>query len=371
VKDPRGFLAFVPTPLEPQLRLEPALVSRIAEANGALGELSGMARMLPNPGLLTGSFLRQEAVYSSRIEGTRASLTDLLFFEADTTRELAGTDVKEVGNFVLALEHGLARSKDLPVSLRLLREIHAKLMRGVRGESQAPGEFRRTQNWIGRPGCTLTDAVYVPPPVEEMHRCLDSLEKYLHRASDLPYLVRLAFVHYQFEAIHPFLDGNGRIGRLLISLLLVSEGLLPQPYLALSSYLESNRDEYYRLLLNVSREAAWEEWIAFFLEGVRVQSRDAAATAERLLSMREAWRARLLEQRAAGMALALVDELFTRPSITNGWIVKRLRITPRAAQANIDKLAAMGFLKEITGKQRGRVYLALDIIKAIEGGRGE
>ncbi len=254
---PQGYWAFVPNPLPPSVNLTWDLVGKISEADRALSELAGVARTLPNPHLLIGPFIRREAVLSSRIEGTQASLSDLFFFEASGTIDPQTPDVREVSNYVKALEHGLARLKKLPVSLRLIREMHEQLMGGARGDHLTPGEFRRSQNWIGPPGCTLMDAVYVPPPEDEMTEALDHLEKYLHSASSLPPLVRLALIHYQFEAIHPFLDGNGRIGRLLLTLLLCAEGLLPHPLLYLSAYFERHRQEYYRLLLAVSQSGHW------------------------------------------------------------------------------------------------------------------
>ena len=229
-----------------------------------MSELAGAARTLPNPHLLIGPFIRREAVLSGRIEGTQASLSDLFFFEASGAADPAVPDVREVSNYVKALEHGLARLDALPISLRLIREIHAKLMEGVRGEHLTPGEFRRSQNWIGAPGCTLMEAIFVPPPEEEMMECLGELEKYLHEPSALLPLVRLALVHYQFETIRPFLDGNGRIGRLLITLLLCAEGLLSEPLLYLSAYFERHRQDYYRCLLDVSHAGQWSHWISFF-----------------------------------------------------------------------------------------------------------
>jgi Fic family protein len=220
---PQGYTAFVPNPLPPAIELKQHLAD-LSRADRLVGELRGVARNLPNPHLLIGPFMRREAVLSSRIEGTQASLSDLFFFEASGGQNAEIADVREVANYVRALEFGLKRMEKLPLSLRLIREMHAELMHGVRGEHMTPGEFRRSQNWIGPPGCTLTEAVFVPPPVEEMVTALDAFEKYLHADSTLPPLVRLALIHYQFEAIHPFLDGNGRIGRLLITLLLWSPG---------------------------------------------------------------------------------------------------------------------------------------------------
>ena len=285
IKTLQGYWAFVPDPLPPPLSLSWELAGKISEADRALSELAGVARTLPNPHLLIAPFIRREAVLSSRIEGTQASLSDLFFFEASGTIPSQVPDVQEVLNYVKALEYGLERLKDLPISLRLFREVHERLIDGVRGEHLTPGEFRHSQNWIGPPGCTLMDAVFVPPPELEMLEALSDLEKYLHTPSPLPLLIRLALFHYQFEAIHPFLDGNGRIGRLLLTFLLCAEGLLPQPLLYLSAYFERNRKLYYHLLLSVSHSGKWTDWIVFFLNGVAEQSRDAIKRSHQLMDL--------------------------------------------------------------------------------------
>ena len=257
-----GYWAFVPNPLPPKLEWDNALVSLISKADIAVGTLSGLGETLPNPHLLIYPFIRREAVLSSRIEGTRSSLSDLLLFEA--TKIEKQRDVKEVQNYVHAMEYGLKRLNELPLSLRFIRELHSILMEGVRGEQATPGEFRQSQNWIGPPGCTLDEAIFIPPPVPQMQECLNQLEDFLHTEKDLPLLVRLALVHYQFEAVHPFLDGNGRIGRLLITLFLCQRKVLTKPLLYLSAFFERHRQDYYDLLLKVSREAGWREWIEFF-----------------------------------------------------------------------------------------------------------
>jgi Fic family protein len=366
IKTSRDYWAFVPNPLPPSLEISWELAARISEADRALSELAGAARTLPNPHLLIGPFIRREAVLSSRIEGTQASLSDLFFFEASGAADPAVPDVREVSNYVKALEHGLARLDALPISLRLIREIHAKLMEGVRGEHLTPGEFRRSQNWIGAPGCTLMEAIFVPPPEEEMMECLGELEKYLHEPSALPPLVRLALVHYQFETIHPFLDGNGRIGRLLITLLLCAEGLLSEPLLYLSAYFERHRQDYYRSLLDVSRAGQWSHWISFFLRGVAEQSRDALHRSTRLRDLREAYRQKLQATRASGVLLQMTDELFANPAMTIAYAAKRLNITQRAASLNVDKLVKAGIVQEVTGQQRYRVYVATEIINISE-----
>jgi len=365
-KTPQDYWAYIPNPLPPRLDLAWKLVMQNSEADRALGELEGVARTLPNPHLLIGPFVRREAVLSSRIEGTQASLSDLFLFEASKEKKPQPPDVREVANYVMALEFGLARLKELPISLRLIAEIHEKLMSGVRGEHMTPGEYRRSQNWIGPPGCTLMEATFVPPPVEEMKQALDRFEKYLHEPSELPPLIRLAIVHYQFEAIHPFLDGNGRVGRLLLTFLLCAEGLLSQPLLYLSAFFEHHRQEYYRLLLGVSQSGIWNEWVSFFLRGVSEQSRDALKRSNRLLDLRQEYREKLQSARASALLLQLVDELFSYPAITVASAAGRLNITPRAAQLNIDKLVRADILREATGRQRNRIFIAPDVVRIIE-----
>jgi len=366
IKTAQDYWAFVPKPLPPALEIDWDLANTLSEADRSLSELSGVARTLPNPHLLIAPFVRREAVLSSRIEGTQAGFSDLLFFEAAPSAKPPIEDVKEVANYVSALEHGLARLKDLPVSLRLLREMHERLMHGVRGDSMTPGEFRRSQNWIGPPGCTLADAAFVPPPVAEMTQALSDFEKYLHEPPVLPPLVRLALIHYQFEAIHPFLDGNGRIGRLLITLLLCVEGLLPQPLLYLSAFFERHRQEYYRLLMAVSQSGSWTPWIVYFLRGIAEQSSDAVKRANLLLSLRQRYREKMQSARSSALLLQMVDDLFSTPALDVSGASKRLNVTPRAAQLNVDKLIKSGILKEATGRRRNRIFVAAEIIDIIE-----
>lgn len=362
IRTDQGYFAFVPSPLEPEIRLDIELVGTLSAADRAVSELAGIARTLPNPHLLIRPFLRREAVLSSRIEGTQASLSDLLFFEAASLRENEVPDVREVANYVRALDHGLARLNELPLSLRLIREMHERLLAGVRGGEQTPGEFRRSQNWIGPPGSNLVDATFVPPPVSEMEHALYSLEQYIHLQSRLPSLIRLALIHYQFEAIHPFLDGNGRIGRLMVTLLLCTEGVLPQPLLYLSAFFERHRNDYYDHLLAVSQRGQWTNWIKFFLRAVTVQSRDAIERSDRLLTLWQAYRERLQAARASALLLQLVDNLFQLPVTTNALAVEQLSVTPRSAQLNIEKLVEAGVLRETTGNRRNRVYVADEII---------
>ncbi len=313
---------------------------------------------------------------SSRIEGTETDLADLYGYEAGQLSlpgirpPKAATDAREVFNYVQALKEGLARLETLPVSLRLIREAHAKLMEGVRGEYATPGEFRRSQNWIGPPGCQLKDASYVPPPVPEMLEALDAFERYLHAEDGLPPLLRLACIHYQFEAIHPFIDGNGRIGRLLIPLLMVSWGLLPHPLLYLSVFFERRRDEYYRLLMAVSTRGAWKEWTGFFLQGVAVQARDAVARAKRLQDLQAKWREALQQGRASALALKLADALFESPVLTIPKAGELLAISYQGAAKLVAKLEEIGAVSLIEPKARGKVFVASDILDII-GASGE
>ncbi len=314
LRTPKGYWAFIPNPLPPTIEWSTSLISALGEAERNLGRLASLADTLPSLHILVRPFIRREAVLSSRIEGTRSSLVDLYHYESAHLSFFEDTsDVREVHNYVRTLDYGLERSKTLPVSLRLIREMHGVLMEGVRGEHLTPGEFRRSQNWIGPPGSTIESATIVPPPVDEMHQELDAFEKFIYAPSDIPQLVRAGLIHYQFEAIHPFLDGNGRMGRLLVNLLLIEWGLISQPLLYLSAFFEAHRLDYYDRLLAVSRHGEWENWLLFFLKGISSQSSDAITRIERLGRLRAAYRERLRTERAAGRLLQTLDVLFERP----------------------------------------------------------
>lgn len=369
----KDYWAYYPHPLPPDIDWTPDLILTLSEATAALGELKGSGRTLANPHLLIAPFIRREAVLSSRIEGTQASLSDLYTYEAmqlpmfDVPSN-ADLDVKEIHNYVRALEYGLERMKTLPLSLRLIREVHQQLMAGVRGEHQTPGEFRRSQNWIGEPGCRLVEASYVPPPPDAMQQALRDLETYLHTTPTLPALVRLGLIHYQFEAIHPFLDGNGRIGRLLIVLLLCAWDLLPQPLLYLSAYFQRHREAYYAHLMAVSQHGDWAGWLRFFLQGVLVQSQDAIARSHRLLDLRERYRQHLQNRRAAARLLQVTDYLFIRPIFTvNGLSAALPDLDYQAGARYIRMLEEEGILRETTGQSRNRVYQADEVLEAIVG----
>ena len=272
VQCPSGYRAYIPSPLPPPIAWDEELVAALSRADQAIGRLAGEGRRLPNPHLFIRPFLRREAVLSSRIEGTQTTLGELFAAQAGARVEQSSADLREVANYVVALEFGIQRLNTLPLSLRLVRELHEKLMRGVWGDTATPGEFRRSQNWIGPPGCVLNNATYIPPPPEELMACLGEWENFLHDDT-LPPLIHAALAHSQFEAIHPFLDGNGRVGRLLITLLFVARGVLPAPLLYLSAYLEATREEYYAHLLAITQNGQWEEWLTYFLRGVATSGR--------------------------------------------------------------------------------------------------
>jgi Fic family protein len=294
-------------------------------------------------------------------------LSDLFFFEAADEKQKE-SDVQEVINYVKALNYGIERLNDLPLSVRLLCEIHEKLMSGVRGNESrlTPGEVRRSQNWIGKAGSSLLEATYIPPPAEEMKNCLGELEKYFHAESHLPPLVRLALIHYQFEAIHPFLDGNGRIGRLLITLLLIKEQLLPQPILYLSAFFERNRERYYELLLAVSQKGVWQEWIEYFLQGVAEESKDAVIRANSVIDLWTTYRQKLQNERHSVSTLTLLDEIVKTPVMTYTKARNILGVTNRAARQNVDKLVEIGLLKEVTDRERYKIFVATEIISILE-----
>jgi len=367
IQTERGHLAFIPAALPPEIEWSPQLITLLSEAERALAHLAAAGEAFPPTMISVKPFVRQEAVSSSRIEGTHTSLRELYIFEAEQLSFTESTDAEEVQNYVKALEDGLERIETLPVSLRLIRELHEKLMKGVRGDFWTPGEFRRSQNWIGAAGSTLENARYVPPPVDEMHTCLHALEDFIYAPSDLPDLVRLGLIHYQFEAIHPFLDGNGRIGRLLVSLLLFEWGLLPQPFLYLSAYIETYRSEYYRHLLNVSLYGKWEDWLTFFLAGIKEQATSARERVRALARLQEIYRKRLQSERTFENLMQLVDFMLGQPILTVRQIEAGLGLKNYlSAQRLIEKLESLGMLREITGQARNRIYQADQILQTID-----
>lgn len=365
-KDPTGFWAFHPAPLPRRLDLPQETVTLLDEATGAVHRLGGVGRLIPNPHLLIVPHLRLEAVLSSRIEGTKTDVGQLLLFEAGQTPPPdEADDTREVQNYVIAMEHGLDRVRNgFPISVRLLREMHELLLTGVRGQHRRPGELRSSPVWIG--GATLDDAVFVPPPPEEMVVALSDLERFLHER-DLPLLVQLALAHYQFEAIHPFLDGNGRIGRLLIPLMLVLRDALPQPLLYLSAYFEQHRSEYYDHLLITSQQGSLVPWLTFFLRGVRDQARDAEERTVRLVELQHQLRNELLDEGRPNSVIRLAEHLFSTPVTTAARAETALGVTRPTAQGAITTLVERGDLIEVTGRQRHRIYQAPRIFDAVYG----
>lgn len=366
MKTLRGYWAFIPNPLPPNINYDKKLTPLLSEADRLLGELSGTGRLLPNPYLLIAPYIRREAVSSSRIEGTQASLNDLFFFEAEEQAKPKIPDVREVRNYVRAMEYGIDRLKKLPVSVRLVREIHRILMEGVRGEHATPGEIRRTQNWIGPPGCSLHESTYVPPPVDEMKEALSDWEKYLHSNSKEPPLIQCALMHYQFEAIHPFLDGNGRIGRLLITFLLRERGCLTQPLLYLSAFFDRLRNEYYSRLLAVSQKGDWHGWITFFLRGVVNQSKDAITDAQKILDLHSEYRGMLRKtKKIPESAHRLIDEIFSNPVISISGLSKRWNMPFNSVKTGVLRLVKIGILRETTDRKRNRLFIAPKLIKLL------
>lgn len=337
--------------------MDSELTRLLSEADHALGRLDGVTSILPNPDLFVSMYVRHEAVLSSQIEGTQSTLEDVLQFEIDAKGQEHPKDVEEVVNYVRSMNHGLKRLDALPLSLRLIREIHAKLMQGVRGANRTPGEFRRSQNWIGPANCTLATATFVPPPVHEMQSALDNLEKFLHEQKTYPALIHCGLAHAQFETIHPFLDGNGRVGRLLITFLLCQRGILKFPLLYLSHYLKFHRAEYYDRLMAIRNDGNWEGWLKFFLKGVGEVSRSATETARKILELRQKHQI-LIRDKASNQknAVLLLDYLFEQPIVNVRLVEEHIKCAFVTADKLLRQFVELGIVKEVTGAQRNRRY---------------
>lgn len=359
-----GYAAFLPPPLPPELVWTPRLIRALSDADRLIGKLAGEGGRLPNPHLLMRPFLQREAVLSSRIEGTQATLGELLAVDAGVAVERSPDDLREVGNYVAALEHGIALLRELPICVRLIRDLHTTLMTGVRGHNAAPGEFRTIQNWIGQPGSTLATAAYIPPPPGEVAPCLAAWETFLHQ-SELPPLVTIAMAHYQFEAIHPFLDGNGRIGRLLIPLFLIERKILPTPLLYLSAFFEASRADYYASLRAVSERGAWQDWIEYFLLGVARMSEDALRRTTRINNLLAVWRSKL-DRELTRLPARVVEMLSVNPFVTINGVAAELNVAFTTAQRAISQLESIGILKQIREAKRGRVYCARELLDLLE-----
>lgn len=359
-----SYSAFVPAPLPPELIWTPRLISALSDADRLVGRLAGEGGRLPNPHILIRPFVRREAVLSSRIEGTQATLGELLAAEAGATVDRSPDDLREVSNYVVALEHGIRRLKKLPLCVRLTRELHEKLMTGVRGQQAVPGRFRRIQNWIGRPGSTAATASYIPPPPGEVEPCLAAWEKFLH-GSTLPPLVTIALAHYQFEAIHPFLDGNGRVGRLLITLFLVERQILPTPLLYLSAFFEASRRDYYDGLRGISERGAWNDWLEYFLLGVARMSEDALNRATRINQLLAQWQKRVFGE-SSNNPLRVVELLGANPFITTNGVARKLAIAFTTAQRAIERLERASIVRQVGDAKRDRVYCAVALLDILE-----
>jgi Fic family protein len=361
IQQPAGYKAFIPRnlPPDPPIQFDDELLTLLSQADRALGRLDGSTEMLPNPDLFVFMYVRKEAVLSSQIEGTQASLMDVLEFEAQALEPGRPQDVPEVVNYIDAMNYGLERLKNLPLSLRLICEIHEKLLSGVRGSERSPGEVRHSQNWIGSPGIDgLTSAAYVPPPPHEMSEALANLEKFFYDNKFMPLLIKVGLVHAQFETIHPFLDGNGRIGRLLITFLLCEKGILKLPLLYLSYYFKRYRSEYYDRLQAVRDKGDWEGWLKFFLRGVYGVAKEATETARKIVNLREEHRAKITTKlgRSASKALLLLEMLYLRPIISVHTVMEARKLTYANANKPIRDLCNLGLLEEVTGQRRNRRF---------------
>jgi len=368
---PGGYKAFIPVALPPikTIKYSEKLRNILSEADRALSRLDGVVTVLPNSDLFIAMYVKKEALLSSQIEGTQASLEGVLRFEANLEPEEDINEVKEVINYIKALNYGIARLSELPISNRLIKEIHKILIQGNRGTSKIPGEFRKIQNWIGLPGAALSDAIFVPPPPEKVPELISELEKFIHQKDEIPPLVKIALIHAQFETIHPFLDGNGRVGRLLITFYLYCKKILSHPLLYLSVYLKKNRSRYYDLLMEIREQDRWEEWLKFFLEGIKEVSEEAIILAKEIIILKEKLLKTLFLNKISSIyAVEFLNLLFIKPIITSTDIVKNLNTSKETANQLIKKFEKINIIREISGKKRYKKYIFLDYINIIKRG---
>lgn len=367
-RQPSGHRAFLPAPLppEPPVRLDGGIQTLLSQADRAVGRLDGSVVTLPNPDLFVFMYVRKEAVLSSQIEGTQSSLQDLLAAEAELVgRDALPRDVGEVVNYVAAMNYGLSRLEELPVSVRLIREIHQRLLQGVRGGGLTPGELRRSQNWIGPGGAPLSQATFIAPPPEDVPAALADLERFLHRQDDLPVLLKIGLAHAQFETIHPFLDGNGRVGRLLVTFLLTERRVLHKPVLYLSHYFKRHRQTYYDALQSIRDDGDWEGWLSFFLRGVAEVGSEATETTRRILLLRERHRNAITGRlgRGAANGLSVLESLFDRPIVSVADVQEVTGTTYAAANKLVARLVELGILEEVTGYARNRRFRYEDYVR--------
>jgi Fic family protein len=370
VKQPTGYKAFIPSalPPSPPIKLAGNLQNLLSRADMSLARLDGMGYILPNVDLFIAMYVRKEALLSSQIEGTQASLEDLFGFESGERPENIN-DVEEVVNYVKALNYGMERLERLPMSLRLIKEIHGVLMHGVRGGKKMPGEFRKSQNWIGPASCTLQDATFVPPPPNEADKAMGELEKYMHTKSGLPVLIDCALIHYQFETMHPFLDGNGRLGRLLITFHLYWKGVLHRPLLYLSFFFKKYRQEYYDRLGMVREKGDYEQWLTFFLRGVTETANSAIETSKNILELQTSHRQLLWHKKISSpLAVGILEKLYYKPYVSVNDVARDFDISFQAASNLVSQLEGIGILKEITGRKRDRRFIYAEYINILSEG---
>jgi len=370
IQQSSGYKAFIPSPLppDPAIQFSKNLPKILSQSDRALARLDSLGDILPNVDLFIAMFVRKEAVLSSQIEGTQASLEDLFQYESGQSPEKVN-DVDEVVNYIKALNYGMERLDSLPMSNRLIKEIHEVLLKGVRGASKTPGEFKRTQNWIGPPGSTLADASFVPPPPHDATKAMGELEKYLHHESEYPVLINCALIHYQFETIHPFLDGNGRLGRLLITFYLYWKDILHKPLLYLSYFFKKNRQEYYDRLTMVRNSGNYEQWIEFFLKGVTEVSDLAIDTAKKILELQSDHRNQLWQKKMSSpLAVGLLEKLFYTPYMSVKNVSQAFSISYQAASMLVNQFEKHGILMEITGKKRDKMYVYKQYIDILSEG---
>lgn len=366
MKQPSGYTSFMPKklPPEPPLKMDLEMLKLLSDADRKLGRLDGITQILPNPELFVAMYVQKEAVLSSQIEGTQASLTDVLDIGSDSSN----TEIQDVVNYVSAMNYGLKRLKDFPLCLRLIREIHEKLLEHGRGSNRNPGEFRTTQNWIGPAGCTLSNATFIPPTVPDMQNALAELENFFYEDDNIPSLIKIALIHAQFESIHPFLDGNGRVGRLLITFWLCSEHILTEPLLYLSYYFKSNRIEYYDRLMAVRKSGDWEGWIKFFLRGVATVSDEATESAKLIIALKENY-TRLLSDKNNNNYIKLLDSLFESPFVTKNKATELLNTSYPTASNIVEEFIKQGILTDITpNQQRNKKYCFSEYLDILNRG---
>lgn len=367
MRQPSGYSSFTPKklPPDPPLNMDLEMLKLLSDADRKLGRLDGITQILPNPELFVAMYVQKEAVLSSQIEGTQASLTDVLDSGTDSKND---TEIQDVVNYVAAMNYGLERLKGFPLCLRLIKEIHEKLLECGRGSNRNPGEFRTTQNWIGPAGCTLSNATFVPPTVPDMHNALNDLESFFYEEDNIPSLIKIALIHAQFESIHPFLDGNGRVGRLLITFWLCYEKILTEPLLYLSYYFKSNRIEYYDRLMAVRKHGDWEGWVKFFLKGVAAVSDEATESAKLIINLKEHY-SQILSAKSNNHYVQLFDKLFQHPFITKNDAVKLLNISYPTASSIIEEFVNLKILTDITpNQQRNKRYCFAEYVSILNRG---